>query len=73
MTTRALPNDVGLLSWLAEQLAISESTAYRLAAAGELTEFGVFLVGHQYRVSKPKARRAIHGTSDNAPLGGDAA
>jgi hypothetical protein len=61
MVTRALPDDVGLLSWLAEQLGISDSTAYRLAATGELEDFGVFLVGHQYRCSKVKALRKIHG------------
>jgi hypothetical protein len=62
MSTRSLPDDVGLLSWLAEQLGVAESTCYRLAAVGELSDFGVFKVGHQYRVSKPKALRAIHGT-----------
>jgi hypothetical protein len=60
--TVSLPDDIGLLSWLAAELGIGESTAYRLAATGALADFGVFLVGHQYRVSKPKALRKIHGT-----------
>ena len=63
MSTRALPDDVAVLSWLAAELGVAESTAYRLAALGELDEFGVFKVGVQYRVSKPKARRKIHGES----------
>jgi hypothetical protein len=61
MVTRALPDDVGLLEWLAKQTGTSESTLYRLAPTGALAEFGVFRVGHQYRVSKPRALRKIHG------------
>ncbi len=61
MVARALPADVGLLSWLAEKTGISESTLYRRAAAGELASYGVFRIGVQYRVSKPRALRAIHG------------
>jgi DNA-binding MurR/RpiR family transcriptional regulator len=64
MTSTRLPDDVGLLSWLADQIGVSESTLYRLAARGELERFGVFRVGAQYRVSKPKALRAIHGESE---------
>jgi hypothetical protein len=63
MVKTALPDDVALLSWLAGQLGIAESTTYRLAATGGLADFGVFLVGHQYRVSKPKALRKIHGAT----------
>ena len=54
-------SDVDHLSWLAAELGIGESTAYRLAAAGQLDQFGVFKVGHQYRVSKPKALRVLRG------------
>jgi hypothetical protein len=61
MTARAMPDDVGPLSWLAEVTAVSISTIYRQAALGELSRFGVFKVGSQYRVSKPRALRAIHG------------
>lgn len=58
---RTLPEDVGLLSWLADELGIAESTAYRLASTGQLAEFGVFRVGAQYRVSKTKANHKIRG------------
>jgi hypothetical protein len=59
---RALPADIGTLEWLAtEVLGVAVSTAYRQAAAGELSQFGVFKVGAQWRVSKVKARRAVHG------------
>ena len=61
MSARSLPEDVALLSWLAEQIGVSESTCYRLAATGQLADFGVFRVGVQYRVSKPRALHAIHG------------
>lgn len=65
MGARSLPADVATLEWLAsEVLGVGVSTAYRLAATGELANFGVFRVGAQYRVSKVKALRAIHG-SDN--------
>jgi excisionase family DNA binding protein len=64
MAERSLPEDVALLSWLAEQLGVSGSTIYRLAAAGELADFGVFVVGRQYRVSKPRALRKIHHGAD---------
>ena len=60
-TARTLPEDVGLLPWLADELGIAESTAYRLASTGQLAEFGVFKVGAQYRVSKAKANRKIRG------------
>lgn len=66
MATRSLPADVGTLEWLAGETGISVSTMYRLAALDELEEFGVFKVGAQYRVSKPKARKRIHGT-DSEP------
>jgi hypothetical protein len=67
MTTHGLPDDVAHLSWLAEQLGIADSTCYRLAALGDLKEFGVFQVGGQYRVSKVKALRRIHG-ADPEPV-----
>ena len=40
-------------------LGIAVSTAYRLAAAGEIP--GAFKVGAQWRVSKPKFLREVHG------------
>jgi excisionase family DNA binding protein len=55
----ALPDDVQHLSWAAERLEIGVSTAYRLAAAGELP--GAFKVGAQWRVSLPRFEREIHG------------
>jgi excisionase family DNA binding protein len=51
--------DVAHLSWAAEQLGIGVSTAYRLAAAGEIP--GAFKVGAQWRVSVPKFLRTVHG------------
>jgi excisionase family DNA binding protein len=54
-----LPADVEFLSWAAEQLGISKATAYRLASTGSIP--GVFKVGGQYRVSKPRFLREIHG------------
>ena len=60
----ALPSDVGNVEWLAEQLGLAVSTAYRLAATGELARFGLFKVVASYRVSKPKALRAIHGAEE---------
>lgn len=56
-----LPDDVARLSWLAAELGIADSTCYRHAKLGELQEFGVFRAGAQYRVSKVKALRRIHG------------
>ncbi len=57
----ALPNDVEHLRWAAEQLDIGVSTAYRLAAAGELP--GAFKVGKSlWRVSVPRFRAQVHGT-----------
>ncbi len=55
----ALPDDVAYLAWAAEQLGIAVSTAYRLAQAGEIP--GAFRIGAQWRVSKPKFLREIHG------------
>ncbi len=63
---RSLPADVDGLQWLAEQLGIGLSTTYRQASTGELTRFGVFKVGGQYRVSKIKALRELHGTEPEA-------
>ena len=57
--TVALPEDVKHLSWAAEQLDIGESTAYRLAAAGQIP--GAFKVGAQWRVSVPKFEAEVHG------------
>jgi hypothetical protein len=69
MSTRALPEDIGTLSWLAEALGVGDSTCYRLAKTGELAEFGLFKVGAQYRCSKVKALRSIHGMeTDSTPV-----
>ena len=58
---RALPDDVAYLSWAAEQLGIANSTAYRLAEAGEMP--GAFKVGGSWRISKPRFLREIHGAA----------
>jgi excisionase family DNA binding protein len=55
----ALPRDVKPIAWAAEQLAISISTAYRLAETGQLP--GVFKVGAQWRVSVARFLREVHG------------
>jgi len=57
--TVALPEDVKHLSWVAEQLDIGESTAYRLASTGRIP--GAFKVGAQWRVSVPKFLAEVHG------------
>lgn len=57
--TAALPDDVKHLSWAAEHLGIGLSTAYRLAPLGEIP--GAFKVGAQWRVSKVKFEREVHG------------
>jgi hypothetical protein len=57
--TVALPDDVKHLSWAAESLEIGLSTAYRLAAAGQIP--GAFRVGAQWRVSVPKFMAEVHG------------
>ena len=59
-SSRALPADVGRLSWAAEQLGIGRSTAYRLAESGQLP--GAFKIGGQWRVSVPRFLREVHGT-----------
>lgn len=64
---RSLPADVEHLAWAAEQLAISTSTAYRLAAAGRLP--GVFKVGGQWRVSVPRFLAVIHGPDEEFGAG----
>lgn len=66
MSTAALPSDVKHLSWAAEQLGIGESTAYRLAATGQLP--GVFKVGAQWRVSVPRFLREVHGETGSTSL-----
>ncbi len=55
----ALPADVKHLAWAAQQLGIGESTAYRLAASGQMP--GAFRVGAQWRISVPKFTAEIHG------------
>lgn len=55
----ALPVDIQRIDWAAEQLGIGESTAYRLAEAGQLP--GAFKVGRQWRVSVPRFLREVHG------------
>lgn len=57
--TSAWPPDVQSIEWAAERLHIGVSTAYRLAAAGELP--GVFKAGAQWRVSVPRFEREVHG------------
>jgi hypothetical protein len=57
---------VGTLEWLGEQTGTSTTTMYRQAKVGALAEFGVFKVGAQYRVSKPRALRAIHGATGDS-------
>jgi len=57
----ALPGDVKPLSWAAEQLGISHSNAYRLAAAGQIP--GAWKVGALWRVSVPKFHSEVHGIS----------
>ena len=54
-----LPEDVALLHWAAEELGISDSTAYRQAPLGGIP--GAFKVGGQWRVSKIKFFREVHG------------
>jgi excisionase family DNA binding protein len=56
---RGLPGDVKHLSWVAERLDISTSTAYRLAMAGKLP--GCFKVGRQWRVSVARFEREVDG------------
>ena len=51
--------DVAHLSWAAERLGIGLSTAYRLAAVGDIP--GAFKVGAQWRVSTVKFLREVHG------------
>ena len=61
-----LPSDVAPLSWAADQLGISTSTAYRIAG----TIPGAFRVGAQWRVSKPRFLQIVHGiTSDQSGAG----
>ena len=52
-------SDVRPLTWAAEELGIGLSTAYRLAAAGQLP--GAFKVGNQWRVSVPRFEEIVHG------------
>ena len=54
-----LPDDVRHLSYAAEQLSIGLSTAYRLAAAGQIP--GAFRVGSQWRISVPRFQAVVHG------------
>ena len=54
----ALPEDVRPLSWAAEQLGIASSTAYRLAATGQVP--GAFRIGSQWRISVPRFMREVH-------------
>jgi excisionase family DNA binding protein len=56
---RSDPLDVGRIAWVAEQLDVSVPTAYRMAAAGEIP--GLFKVRGQWRVSKPRFLREVHG------------
>lgn len=59
---RVLAADVALVPWAAQQLGIAISTAYRLAAAGQLP--GCFRVGAQYRISVPRFLREVHGVEE---------
>jgi excisionase family DNA binding protein len=53
--------DVERLPWAARQLGVSEPTAYRLAQAGKLP--GAFKAGNQWRISVPRFRAEVHGSS----------
>lgn len=57
----ALPPDVKPISWAAERLAVSTTTAYRLAEVGRLP--GVFKVGAQWRISVPRFEQQVHGAA----------
>jgi len=59
--TVALPEDVKPISWAARRLAISTTTAYRLAESGRLP--GVFKVGAQWRISVPRFEQEVHGSA----------
>ena len=54
-----LPPDLLTVAQAAERLGISEVTAYRLVAQGEMP--GAVRVGGQWRVSKPRLERHLHG------------
>jgi excisionase family DNA binding protein len=54
--------DVKGIAWIAEQLGISLSTAYRLAENGGLTQYGAFKIGAQWRVSVPRFMAVVHQT-----------
>lgn len=58
----ALPADVQAISWAAQQLGISVTTAYRLAERGQLP--GAFKVGVQWRISVPRFEREVHGPKE---------
>jgi excisionase family DNA binding protein len=62
-----LPDDVQTISWAARRLAISTTTAYRLAESGRLP--GVFKVGAQWRVSVPRFEQEVHGSALEEWLG----
>ena len=64
-----LPPDVRLLAWGAEQLGIGTSTAYRLAAAGQMP--GAFKVGGQWRISVPRFLTLVHGPVEDLSDSGD--
>ncbi len=56
---KSLPSDVEKLSWAAKQLGISQSTAYRVAQAGEMP--GAFKVRGQWRISTVRFWHEING------------
>ena len=59
---KSLPSDVEKLPWAAEQLHVSNSTAYRMAQAGEMP--GAFKVRGQWRISTVRFWREVNGDGD---------
>lgn len=60
----AHPDDVKTLAWVAEQLGIRVSMAYRIVGSGQIP--GAFRVGGQLRISVPRFLAEVHGTPDDA-------
>jgi excisionase family DNA binding protein len=59
VTTTKLPPDLLSIAEAAARMGVSEATARRMARRGELPE--AFHVGRQWRVSKPRLERRLHG------------
>jgi excisionase family DNA binding protein len=60
MTTRTLPPDLLTIPMLARRLGISETTARSMVRTGQVPE--AFKVGRQWRISRPRLERRLHGT-----------